>query len=166
MILPKEGTYLGRSSSNPMYCTPAPPQVSASCSQSYITYCAACQSVMMQYYITTHRPEHHLEWTSGQKQQTADPCSMFCGEWVYQIQHNILREIEGGQWYEPSGVLFPLAMPDMVNITLPRGVQCCTNSTITLCVGMYTDLTQADSPANLTMTNPISYALSAEATCK
>eukprot|EP00731_Ephydatia_muelleri_P018864 Em0011g904a len=90
----------------------------------------------------------------------------------------------GGQWYDPSGVLFPLAMPDMVNVTLPRGglgqrnvsggvelyrgaspvfphgVQCCTNTTITLCVGMYTDPPLAAS-VSLTGTN---YALSVAAT--
>ena len=98
----------------------------------------------------------------------------------------VCQGITGGQWYEPSGVLFPLAMPDMVNVTQPRGglgqrnvsggvelyrgtpsvfphgVQCCTNTTITLCVGMYTDLTLANS-SGLTGT---SYALSVAATCK
>ena len=98
----------------------------------------------------------------------------------------VCQGITGGQWYEPSGVLFPLAMPDMVNVTQPRGglgqrnvsggvelyrgtpsdfphgVQCCTNTTITLCVGMYTDLTLAAS-SGLTGT---SYALSVAATCK
>ena len=33
----------------------------------------------------------------------------------------VCQGITGGQWYDPSGVLFPLAMPDMVNVTLPRG---------------------------------------------
>ena len=83
-------------------------------------------------------------------------------------QHPLVCQgITGGQWYEPSGVLFPLAMPDMVNVTLPRGglgqqnvsrssavscnssclliwcSMCCTNTTITRCVGMYTDLINA-----------------------
>ena len=101
----------------------------------------------------------------------------------------VCQGITGGQWYEPSGVLFPLAMPDMVNVTLPRGglgqrnvsggvelyrgtppvfphgVQCCTNTTITLCVGMYTDLTLAAS-VSLPIANGYNYALSVAATCK
>ena len=79
-------------------------------------------------------------------------------------------------------------MPDMVNVTLPRGglgqrnvsgvelyrgtpdvfthgVECCTNTTITLCVGMYTDLTLAAS-VNLATSNGYNYALSVAATCK
>ena len=44
----------------------------------------------------------------------------------------------------------------------PHGVQCCTNTTITLCVGMYSDLTLAAS-VGLTGT---SYDLSVAATCK
>ena len=90
----------------------------------------------------------------------------------------------GGQWYEPNGVLFPLATPDPVpdstggygqrNVSagvelycgtppvFPHGVQCCTNTSITLCVGMYTDLTLA-AASGLTGT---SYALSVAATCK
>ena len=47
----------------------------------------------------------------------------------------------------------------------PHGVQCCTNTTITLCVGMYTDLTLA-APVNLAASAPTSYALSVAATCK
>ena len=103
----------------------------------------------------------------------------------------VCQGITGGQWYEPSGVLFPLAMPDMVNVTLPRGglgqrnvsggvelyratapvfphgVQCCTNTTITLCVGMYTDLTLAQSPSvSLPTSNGYNYGLSVAATCK
>ena len=98
----------------------------------------------------------------------------------------VCQEMTGGQWYEPSGVLFPLAMPDMVNVTLPRGglgqrnvsggvelyrgtppvfphgVQCCTNTTITLCVGMYSDLKLA---ADVSLTGT-SYGLSVAATCK
>ena len=34
----------------------------------------------------------------------------------------VCQGITGGQWYEPSGVLFPLATPDMVNVTLPHEV--------------------------------------------
>ncbi|KAL5486614.1 hypothetical protein EMCRGX_G019117 [Ephydatia muelleri] len=99
----------------------------------------------------------------------------------------VCQGITGGQWYEPSGVLFPLAMPDMVNVTLPRGglgqrnvsggvelyrgtppvfphgVQCCTNTTITLCVGMYSDLTLAAS-VSLPIANGYNYALSVAAT--
>ena len=101
----------------------------------------------------------------------------------------VCQGITGGQWYEPSGVLFPLAMPDMVNVTLPRGglgqrnvsggvelyrgtpsvfphgVQCCTNTTITLCVGMYSDLKLAASVSLATL-NGYNYGLSVAATCK
>eukprot|EP00731_Ephydatia_muelleri_P019044 Em0011g1084a len=101
----------------------------------------------------------------------------------------VCQGITGGQWYDPSGVLFPLAMPDMVNVTLPRGglgqrnvsggvelyrgtppvfphgVQCCNNTSITLCVGMYSDLTLAQSPSvSLTTSNGYYYALSVAAT--
>eukprot|EP00731_Ephydatia_muelleri_P018856 Em0011g896a len=86
----------------------------------------------------------------------------------------------GGQRYEPSGVLFPLAIPDPVSTpgglgqrnvsggvelyrgtptVFPHGVQCCTNTTITLCVGMYSDLTLA---IYLAMSN--NYGLSVAAT--
>ena len=72
----------------------------------------------------------------------------------------VCQGITRGQWYEPSGVLFPLATPDPVSTpgglgqrnvsggvelyrgtppVFPHGVQCCTNTTITLCVGMYSD---------------------------
>ena len=103
----------------------------------------------------------------------------------------VCQGITGGQWYEPSGVLFPLAMPDNETVTLPRGglgqrnvsggvelyrgtpsvfphgVQCCTNTTITLCVGMYSDLTLALSPSlSLPTSNGYSYGLSVAATCK
>eukprot|EP00731_Ephydatia_muelleri_P019075 Em0011g1115a len=78
-------------------------------------------------------------------------------------------------------------MPDMVNVTLPRGglgqrnvsggvelyrgaplvfphgVQCCTNATITLCVGMYSDLTLAAN-VSLATTNGTNYAFSVAAT--
>ena len=101
----------------------------------------------------------------------------------------VCQGITGGQWYEQSGVQFPLAMPDMVNVTLPRGglgqrnvsggvelyrgtpsvfphgVQCCTNATITLCVGMYSDLTLANT-TNLATSNGYNYGLSVAATCK
>ena len=87
--------------------------------------------------------------------------------------------IAGGQWYQPNGVLYPLpiATPGgygQRNVSagvelysgtpsdFPHGVQCCTNTSITLCVGMYTDLTLASS-VNLSATN---YALSVAATCK
>ena len=40
----------------------------------------------------------------------------------------------------------------------PHGVQCCTNTTITLCVGMYSDLTLAQSPSvSLPTANGYSY---------
>eukprot|EP00731_Ephydatia_muelleri_P019106 Em0011g1146a len=101
----------------------------------------------------------------------------------------VCQGITGGQWYEPSGVLFPLAMPDMVNVTLPRGglgqrnvsggvelyrgtppvfphgVQCCTNTSITLCAGMYSDLTLAQSASvSLPTSNGYNYGLSVAAT--
>eukprot|EP00731_Ephydatia_muelleri_P012812 Em0007g122a len=92
--------------------------------------------------------------------------------------------ITGGQWYEPSGVLFPLATPDPVSTpgglgqrnvsggvelyrgtppVFPHGVQCCTNTTFTLCVGMYTDLTLATS-FSLAISNGYNYGLSVAAT--
>eukprot|EP00731_Ephydatia_muelleri_P018888 Em0011g928a len=98
----------------------------------------------------------------------------------------VCQGITGGQWYEPSGVLFPLATPDPVSTpgglgqrngsggvelyrggpsVFPHGVQCCTNTTITLCVGMYSDLTLAQSPSvSLPTSNGYSYALSVAAT--
>ena len=100
----------------------------------------------------------------------------------------VCQGITGGQWYEPSGVMFPLATPDPVSTpgglgqqnvsggvelyrgtpsVFPHGVQCCTNTTITLCVGMYTDLTLAQSPSvSLPTSNGENYALSVAATCK
>eukprot|EP00731_Ephydatia_muelleri_P018991 Em0011g1031a len=96
----------------------------------------------------------------------------------------VCQEITGGQWYDPSGVLFPLATPDPVSTpgglgqrnvsggvelyrgtpsVFPHGVQCCTNTTITLCVGMYSDLTLANA-INLAIQNGYSYALSVAAT--
>ena len=98
----------------------------------------------------------------------------------------VCQGITGGQWYEPNGVPFPLATPDPVstpgglgqrNVSggvelyrgapsdLPHGVQCCTNTTITLCVGMYSDLTLAAS-VSLATSNGKNYALSVAATCK
>ena len=96
----------------------------------------------------------------------------------------VCEGITGGQWYQPNGALFPLATPDPVttpgglgqrNVSVgvelyrgtpsvfPHGVQCCTNTTITLCVGMYTDLTLAASSG---IHGTTSYALSVAATCK
>ena len=93
----------------------------------------------------------------------------------------VCQGIAGGQWYDPNGVLYPT-----VNITgsygqlnvsagvqlyratpydFPHGAQCCTNTTITLCVGMYSDLTLA-AAVNLSTAAPTSYALSVAATCK
>ena len=101
----------------------------------------------------------------------------------------VCQGITGGQWYQPDGVPFPQVMPGPVNVTLshgglgqrnvsggvelycgtpsdfPHGVQCCTNTTITLCVGIYSDLTLAAS-VNLASLNLTNYALSLEATCK
>eukprot|EP00731_Ephydatia_muelleri_P018910 Em0011g950a len=96
----------------------------------------------------------------------------------------VCQRITGGQWYEPSGVLFPLATPDPVSTpgglgqrngsggvelyrgtppVFPHGVQCCTNTTITLCVGMYTDLTLANA-TYLAISNGYNYGLSVAAT--
>ena len=99
----------------------------------------------------------------------------------------VCQGIAGGQWYEPNGVLFPLATPDPVPdstggygqrnvsagvelyrggvVVFPHGVQCCTNTTITLCVGMYTDLT-LEASVSLSTSALTSYALSVAATCK
>ena len=95
----------------------------------------------------------------------------------------VCEGITGGQWYQPNGALFPLATPDSVTMgglgqrnvsrgvelyrgtpsDFTHGVQCCTNTTITLCVGMYTDLTLAASSGIIGTT---SYNLSVAATCK
>ena len=90
----------------------------------------------------------------------------------------VCQGIAGGQWYEPNGVLYPAALPittpggyGQLNGSLyratpsvfPHGVQCCTNTTITLCVGMYTDLRLA---ASTLFTTSASYTLSVTATCK
>ena len=92
----------------------------------------------------------------------------------------VCQGITGGQWYEPWGVLFPLATPDPVSTpgglgqrnvsggvelyrgtpsVFPHGVECCTNTTITLCVGMYSDLT-LQALANLATSNGYNYGLS------
>ncbi|KAL5486487.1 hypothetical protein EMCRGX_G018974 [Ephydatia muelleri] len=95
----------------------------------------------------------------------------------------VCQGITGGQWYDPSGVLFRLATTDPVTFggygqrnvsggvalyrggpaVFPHGVQCCTNTTITLCVGMYSDLTLAAS-VNLATQNGYNYGLSVAAT--
>ena len=98
----------------------------------------------------------------------------------------VCQGITGGQWYDPSGVLFPLATPDPVSTpgglgqrnvsggvelyrgtpsVFPHGVQCCTNTTITLCVGMYSDPALANT-SNLATSNGYNNALSVAATCK
>ena len=98
----------------------------------------------------------------------------------------VCQGITGGQWYEPSGVLFPPATPDPVSTpggygqrnvsggvelyrgtpsVFPHGVQCCTNTTITLCVGMYSDLKLAAN-VSLATSNGYNYGLSVAATCK
>ena len=104
------------------------------------------------------------------------------------IQYPLVCEgITGGQWYQPNGALFPLATPDppstpgglgqrnvSVGVELyrgtpydfPHGVQCCTNTTITLCVGMYTDLTLAASSGIAASGTTTGYTLSVAATCK
>lgn len=85
----------------------------------------------------------------------------------------VCKGITGGQWYQPNGALFPLvtnATSIVENISqynasggvqlyngnppsFPRGVQCCTNTTTTLCVGIYSNITTNDT-------------LSEAATCK
>ena len=92
----------------------------------------------------------------------------------------VCQGIAGGLWYAPNGVLYPAALPittpggyGQLNGSLYRGspiiflhgAQCCTNTTITLCVGMYSDLTLAAS-VSLSTSAPTSYALSVAATCK
>eukprot|EP00731_Ephydatia_muelleri_P019083 Em0011g1123a len=98
----------------------------------------------------------------------------------------VCQGITGGQWYDPSEVLFTQATPDPVSTpgglgqrnvsggvelyrgtppVFPHGVQCCTNATITLCVGMYSDLTLAQSPSvSLPTANGYNYGLSVAAT--
>ena len=91
----------------------------------------------------------------------------------------VCQGIAGGQWYDPNGVLYPTADPNInggygqLNGTLYRGspvtfpgygAQCCTNTSITLCVGLYADLVlAAAAPLPTTST---SYMLSVAATCK
>eukprot|EP00731_Ephydatia_muelleri_P019086 Em0011g1126a len=92
--------------------------------------------------LHTCRPEHHLEWSSDQKQQPGDPLSSSKQSqsiiWNGQVVRNnslvtlsvvpnrvsssappqyplVCQGITGGQWYELSGVLFPLATPDPVS---------------------------------------------------
>ena len=98
----------------------------------------------------------------------------------------VCQGIAGGQWYQPNGVMFPQATPDPVSTpgglgqrnvsggvelyrgvpsVFPHGVQCCTNTTITLCVGLYSDLTLAAS-GNLATSNGYNYGLSVAATCE
>ena len=150
----------------------------------------------MQYYITMHTHTGQSITWNGQVVKNNSLVSLSSVQTRVSaipspgLQYPLVCQgITGGQWYEPSGVLFPLAMPDMVNVTLPRGglgqrnvsggvelyrgtpsvfphgVQCCTNTTITLCVGMYSDLTLAAS-VDLTTSNGYNYALSVAATCK
>ena len=96
------------------------------------------------------------------------------------------RGVTGGQWYQPNGDLFPLAMPDPVTTPggygqrngsggvelyrgtpydFPHGVQCCTNTSITLCVGMYSDLRLA-AASGIAASGTTGYVLSVAATCK
>ena len=98
----------------------------------------------------------------------------------------LCQGIVGGQWYSPNGALYPQATPDPVftpgglgqrNVSegvelyrgapydFPNGVQCCTNTSFTLCVGMYTDLTLA-AASGISTTSPTNYALSVAATCE
>ena len=104
---------------------------------------------------------------------------------IYGSQFPLVCEgVAGGQWYGPNGVLYPAAFPittpggygqlnrpegvELYRGTpddFPSGVQCCTNTSFTLCVGMYNDLTLASS-VNLTATDTTNYGLSVAATCK
>ena len=98
------------------------------------------------------------------------------GEGLYPL---VCQGIEEGQWHEPNGTLYPAALPlttpggyGQLNGSLycgasdfPHGVQCCTNTTITLCVGMYSDLALAAS-ISLSNTSTANYNLSVAATCK
>ena len=99
----------------------------------------------------------------------------------------VCQGIAGGQCYEPNGALYPLATPDPVlystgdygqrnesagvelyrgtPVVFPHRVQCCTNTTITFCVGLYTDLTLANS-VDLSTAAYTNYTLSVAATCK
>ena len=91
----------------------------------------------------------------------------------------VCQGITGGQWYDPNRALYPTvnttgSLYGQLNVSagvqlyrgsaydFPHGVQCCTNTTITLCIGLYADLTQA---AAAGLPGP-SYALSVAATCK
>ncbi|KAL5479268.1 hypothetical protein EMCRGX_G022767 [Ephydatia muelleri] len=97
----------------------------------------------------------------------------------------VCQGIAGGQCYEPNGALYPLATPDPVlystgdygqrnesagvelyrgtPVVFPHRVQCCTNTTITFCVGLYTDLTLANS-VDLSTAAYANYTLSVAAT--
>ena len=91
----------------------------------------------------------------------------------------VCQGIAGGQWYEPNGALFRLATGGLgqlnvsagvelyrgTPVVFPHGVQCCTNTSITMCVGMYSDLTYAAS-VGISTSAPANYALSLAATCK
>ena len=93
----------------------------------------------------------------------------------------VCQGIAGGQWYEPNGALYTTVNTTgtygQLNVSagvqlyrgspyeFPHGTQCCTNTTITLCVGMYSDLTLAAS-VGLSASAPTSYALSVASTCK
>ncbi|KAL5486528.1 hypothetical protein EMCRGX_G019020 [Ephydatia muelleri] len=95
----------------------------------------------------------------------------------------VCQGITDGQWYDPGGVLFRLATTDPVTLggygqrnvsggvelyratpsDFPHGVQCCSNTTLTLCLGMYSDLTLANR-TNLATSNGYNYGLSVAAT--
>ena len=97
----------------------------------------------------------------------------------------LCQGIAGGQWYQSNGALFPLAQDPVTtpgglgqrNVSkgvelfrgtpydFPHGVQCCTNATISLCVGVYTDLTLA-AASGIATSAPNVHARSIAATCK
>ena len=100
---------------------------------------------------------------------------------TYGLYPLVCQGIARGQWYEPNGFLYPAVnntgdygqLNGSAGVELyrgspsvfPHGVQCCTNTSITLCVGMYSDLKLAAS-VNLSTEAATSYALSVAATCK
>eukprot|EP00731_Ephydatia_muelleri_P019051 Em0011g1091a len=71
----------------------------------------------------------------------------------------------GGQWFGSRNVSGGVELYRGTPPVFPHGVQCCTNTTITLCVGKYSDLTLAQSPSvSLPTANGNNYGLSVAAT--
>ena len=63
----------------------------------------------------------------------------------------VCESMTGGQWLQPNGAWGQRNMSRGVELyrgapsDFPHGVLCCTNTTVTFCVGMYSDLTLAAS---------------------